>query len=138
MKLHFKRIKQARFSRLDITPLIDVVFLLLIFFMLTSNSVLQSGIRVTLPSTGESFTVPSNRVEVYITAKDKVYFRGKSLTRDELLTSLTSAGERFTAVLIFADVDARHGKVVEIEDICRRAGFTSISVATQPVEEPLK
>ncbi|GAB4150797.1 MAG: hypothetical protein Kow00107_01340 [Planctomycetota bacterium] len=136
MKVQFRRIKPAKFSRLDITPLIDVVFLLLIFFMLTSNCILQTGIRVNLPSTGESFTVPTNRVEVFITSSDRVYLRGSRVTRDELLARLTALSAHYSSVLIFADIDARHGKVVEVEDVCRRSGFTSISVATRPVETP--
>jgi biopolymer transport protein ExbD len=136
LKLHFRRASPARFSRLDITPLIDVVFLLLIFFMLTSNCILQTGLRVNLPTTGESYTMPSNRVEIYITAKDKVYLRGESVTRDELMRKLTDLSSGYASVLIFADIDSRHGKVVEVEDVCRRSGFTSISVATRPVEAP--
>ncbi|MFA4985223.1 MAG: biopolymer transporter ExbD [Candidatus Brocadiia bacterium] len=134
MRLHFKHTRSRPLTRLDITPLIDVVFQLLIFFMLTSSYVLQAGIRVNLPSALESFTAPPLRTELFITAEDRIFFQGKELAPDGLLTILKVARLNSDAILIFADVDARHGRVVQVEDICQRAGFRNISVATQPME----
>lgn len=140
--MRFRFVRSSRdpsLRRLDITPLVDVVFLLLIFFMLTSNYVLQAGIKVTLPSARDTFTLPPARVEVFITADDVIYMGPRRVTPDELLLLLEDARATRDTVLIFADVDCRHGRVVEVEDVCRRAGFTDISVATRPVEpEPGK
>ena len=53
-----------------------------------------------------------------------------------LLEILKKKRAEFSDVLIYADTDCRHGKVVEIEDLCRRSGFRSITVATNPIKDP--
>ena len=135
MKLNFKRRKVGSLRKIDITPLVDVVFLLLIFFMLTSNYVLQAGIRVDLPSASDVFSVPPVRVEVYITKNDRLFFQGKERPPEELFSLLKKAKAENDTVLIFADLDSRHGRVVQVEDLCRRAGFRDISVATKTIED---
>ena len=121
--------------RLDITPLIDVVFLLLIFFMLTSNYVLQAGIKVDLPTAVDTFTVPVQRIEIFITRDDRIFCQGSERTPDELFLLLKKARSTSDTILVFADIDCRHGRVVQVEDICQRSGYKNINVATKPVEE---
>lgn len=132
MKLNFRKRSTRPVRRLDITPLIDVIFLLIIFFMLTSNYVLQAGLKVELPTAVDAFTVPIQRIEVFITSNDEIYCKGIRCTPDELLAMLKREKGTVSTVLILADVDSRHGRVVQVEDVCRRSGFTDISVATKP------
>ena len=128
--MRFKRHLELEKGRLDIAPLIDVIFLLLIFFMLTSSFILQPGIKVNLPDAITSKLVPKENIEVLITGKDHIYISGKRITVKELRSRLRMAGRAKTPVLIKADKSASLGRVVEIWDLCREVGISNINIAT--------
>jgi len=124
-----RRLKREVFLRtIELTPLIDCVFLLLIFFMLTSNFVLVPGINIKLPKavTGQRLTF--QRVVIIITSEDIIYLRNRPVTLKELLKILKK--EKVKIVLIKADKDASLGRVVEVWDICRKLGIEKIGIAT--------
>ena len=117
-------------KQIEIAPLIDTVFLLLIFFLLTSNFVLQPGIKVDLPRvlTGKALAV--RNVELMVSGQDMVYFDGKAITAEELGKLINQAAQRKQAVLLKADRQASLGRIAEIWDSCRNAGVTQVSIAT--------
>lgn len=115
---------------IDIAPLIDMVFQLLIFFMLTSSFVMQPGIKVNLPRAITSEVVKYENTEIVISSENIIYFDGKVITAQELKTLLKQVAETKQGILIKADRRASLGRIVEIWDMCRDLGVTGINIAT--------
>lgn len=116
--------------KLDIVPLIDCVFLLLIFFMLTSSYIFQPGIKVNLPKAITSEIVHKESLVILIAKDGSVYLNERRINMDELATRLSIAAKESKPLLIQADKEASLGKVVEIWDMCREEGITQINIAT--------
>jgi len=117
-------------KQIDIAPLIDIVFQLLIFFMLTSSFVMQPGIKVNLPKAVTSEVVKFENIDILITSENVTYLNGKVVTTSELKTLLKQAAGRNQTILIKADKRASLGRVVEIWDMARDLGITQINIAT--------
>jgi len=117
-------------KQIDIAPLIDIVFQLLIFFMLTSSFIMQPGIKVNLPKAVTSETVKAENIEIMVTSENVTYLNGKVITNTELKASLKQAAKRNQTILIKADRRASLGRVVEIWDMARDIGVTQINIAT--------
>ncbi len=131
--MRFKRLKRRTTiakGQLDITPLIDMVFLLLIFFMLTSNFVLQPGITVSLPKAITSEVISSENVVVTLTGQDLLFLNEKPITISDLTAKLKDAARDHQSVLLRSDINASLGRVVEIWDLCREFGIPQINIAT--------
>lgn len=131
--MRFERLKRRTTiekGQLDIAPLIDVVFLLLIFFMLTSNFVLQPGISVSLPKAITSEVISSENVVVTLTGQDLIFLNEKPITINDLVARLKEAARDGKTVLLRADINASLGRVVEIWDLCREFGIPQINIAT--------
>lgn len=135
--MKFERLKRRtsiRKGQLDIAPLVDVMFLLLIFFMLTSNFVLQPGIRVRLPQAVTSEVIDSENLIVSVTAQDLLYLNFKPIQTAALRDLLDEAARAGSSVMIKSDVGASVGKIVELWDLCRRAGIAKVNIATNQPE----
>lgn len=116
--------------QIDIAPLIDMVFQLLIFFMLTSSFVMQPGIKVNLPKAVTSEAVKYENIEIVVSSENVIYLNGKVITMDELKVLLRQGAKRKQSVLIKSDRRASLGRVVEIWDTARDLGLTQINIAT--------
>ena len=131
--MRFKRLKrrtEVQKGQLDIAPLIDVVFQLLIFFMLTSNFVIQPGIKVSLPRAITSEVMSSENFVVTLTGQDLLFLNDKPITINELVAQLKEAAGEKKSLLLKADTSASLGRVVEIWDLCRELGISQINIAT--------
>lgn len=128
--MRFKRKVFLEKGRLDIAPLIDVVFLLLIFFMLTSSFIFQPGIRVNLPRAVTSEVLHKDLLVVTITGENEIYISERPVQGDELVSRITVAARDDQPLLIRADKNADLGKVIEIWDICRQVNVRQINIAT--------
>lgn len=131
--MRFSRVKrrtQIEKGQLDIAPLIDIVFLLLIFFMLTSNFIFQPGIRVELPKAITSEVISSENIIITVTGQDLLFLNEKPITIQELILQLKEAARQKKALLLKADTSASLGRVVEIWDLCRDLGIPQINIAT--------
>ncbi len=117
-------------KQIDIAPLIDIVFQLLIFFMLTSSFVMQPGIKVNLPKALTSEVVKYENIEILVTSENVTYLNGKVVTVGELRTLLKQAAKRNQTIFIKADRRASLGRVVEIWDMARDLGIIQINIAT--------
>lgn len=127
---------RARRSPIEVnlTPLIDIVFILLIFFLITSTFVTNEGIEVEKPSAGSSEELTaSNSIAIAITKEGQYIHERQVFNPDELTERLKSyKTERADAtVIIQGDTQAQLGKVVELMDIARTAGFRDIAIATE-------
>jgi len=117
-------------KQIDIAPLIDIVFQLLIFFMLTSSFIMQPGIKVNLPKAVTSEIVKYEDIEILITSENVTYLNSKVITTAELKNFLQQAAKRNQGILIKSDRRASLGRVVEIWDMARDLGISQINIAT--------
>jgi biopolymer transport protein ExbD len=117
-------------KQIEIAPLIDVVFLLLVFFLLTSNFVIQPGMKISLPRALTSELLSATGLEIIISGENAVYFGAKAITNPELKVLIVQAAERKLPVVIKADKHSALGKTAEIWDLCRASGIAQISIAT--------
>lgn len=116
--------------QIDIAPLIDIVFQLLVFFMLTSTFVMQPGIKIKLPKAVTSEIVSYENIEIVVSGESVIYLNGKVVTLKELENLFNQAAKRNQSILIKADRRASLGRVVEIWDMARDIGITQINIAT--------
>ncbi len=131
--MRFKRLKRRTEilkGQLDMAPLIDVVFQLLIFFMLTSNFVVQSGIKVHLPKAISSEVIRSENLVVTLTGRDLLFLNDQPITINVLTEKIREAAQENKTLMLNADTDASLGRVVEIWDLCRQLGVGQINIAT--------
>jgi len=126
--------------RVDLTPMIDVVFLLLIFFMISTTFIERPGLKIDLPeSAAQQLKLEEKEVQVYLTASGEIYFQRDQVTLAELTQKLLGYGTLAKKItfLLMADKEALHGKVIELMDLAKTAGFEKLAIATdKPVEKP--
>src|SRR5438128_4587003 len=103
--MRFKRLKRRTSivkGQLDMAPLIDVMFNLLIFFMLTSNFVVQSGIKVHLPKAISSEVIRSENLVVTLTGQDLLFLNDQPITIDALSAKIREAAAGNRTLLLKA------------------------------------
>lgn len=130
--MRFTKRRESGKSPIDLAPIVDVVFNLLIFFALTLNFAISSGIKVNLPkATGEIVEIKD--VNIHISKDGKVYFN------DMLMRSANSLKQEFeripnkdTLVIIRADSEAMHGPIVSTMDLAKTQGFSKIAIGVEP------
>lgn len=115
----------------DTAPLIDIVFQLLIFFMLTSSFVLQPGIRVALPKAATGHQAASAQFVVTLTKDHLIYWEDEVVTMEELRAHLEAAGGQ-KPVVIRSDRHAYVEKLIALWDLCRVTGYHEVHIATLP------
>ena len=120
---------------MDIVPLINIVFLLLIFFMLTSSFLFQPGIKINLPRAVTSEVLHEQNVAITVTSENLLYINDTAVSMAELSKKMSKEiAVSKKPVLIKADRRASLGKVVEVWDICRASGVSQVNIATNPEE----
>jgi len=121
-------------TRLDIAPMADIVFLLLIFFMLSTSFVVQPGIQVKLPKAVTSEIQLKKDIVLTITAENMLFLNEQPVTLDELGEALeaTFAQRRDRILIIKADQEVKHGLVVQAMDIAKLSGADRLAIATEP------
>jgi len=128
----------------NLTSLIDVVLLLLIFFMVSTSFVKESQISITLPEADSEAVVEEapQQLEIMITEQGTYLVNGRELVnnRPETIRNAlqrVSTGDTSLPLTISADANARHQHVVTAMDVAGRLGFTRISIATlnDPTDE---
>ena len=125
----------------NITPLIDVVFLLLIFFMVSTTFVRESEIDLTLPEASEEVRdEPLDKIDIAVDKKGQYFVDGKALINAQLETVKAALREKITTdgdplVVISADADASHQSVITVMDAARQVGLVRITFPTQIREQ---
>lgn len=116
-------------------PLIDVVFLLLIYFMLAANFISEEGIDVKLPQARAARLESSEPVVVYVARDGRVLFREREVGREGLFDLLRAELRPKTepSVIIRADRNVILNRVVTVMDVAKAAGAGTIQLATEPM-----
>lgn len=128
------------------TPMIDIVFNLLLFFLLSTSYIQHSAMEVQLPKATTATNIENQVVVVELTAKDNIFLDGKEMlpaaagetgldTLKAELTKIYTSPDVQRPLLIRADEDAVHGHVVALMDIARELGVKSLNIATLPQEQ---
>ncbi|GIX22764.1 MAG: biopolymer transporter ExbD [Gammaproteobacteria bacterium] len=123
----------------NLTPLIDVVFILLIFFMVTTTFQREAALAVSLPQASpEPEQAPPDVLEVTIGAEGKVYVGGRELVDGRLATvkralQEMAAGRKDRPLVIRADARTAHQNVVTVMDAAAQLGIAHVSIVTTPV-----
>ena len=132
--MEFRR-KRRDVVSMDITPLVDVVFLLLIFFMLSTTFIVSPGIRINLPEAkAEPVRRESRDFRVKIDQQGALYVGDRKVEMETLVSELEQAAaqDRDTLVVIEADEQSMHRFVVDIMDRAKTAGLNRLAIATRP------
>ena len=119
----------------EMVPLIDMFFLLLVFFIFGVFSMtMQQGIIVDLPSAQTVASQQEEAVTISLTAEGAMFFNQETVTMDTLASRLREAqrNQPSSLVVINADREARHGRVIEVLDAVRQAGLQRVSFQASP------
>lgn len=139
--MQFRRQKSAEVS-VNLTPLIDVVFLLLIFFMVSTTFTQETHLSLDLPeATGEDSETVVKQIEIVISVDGQYVVNGRSLVNNKINTlrkvlQEQSGNDLSTPLVITADANTPHQAVVTAMDAAGQEGFSHLSLTTQkPTKE---
>ncbi len=132
-RVTLSRRQRRKPAELNMSPLIDMIFILLIFFVVTTSFVREAGVDVQRPIAQTAETRDSTNIVLAITADNIVVVEGKPID----VRSVQSYMERFLmqnpngSVVLAADRSSRSGLVIQVLDACRLAGVKNLSVAAK-------
>lgn len=117
----------------DIAPLIDVVFILLIFFLVTTTFVRDTGIEVQRPEAAHAEALESAAMRISVAPSGAVYTEGRQVSLEQLRQDVRAflAAEPGGAVIIIPDEQLASGRLVAVMDATKAAGARDIAVATR-------
>ncbi|NKB82433.1 MAG: biopolymer transporter ExbD [Nitrospirales bacterium] len=126
---------QQKRARIEIIPMIDTMFFLLVFFMLATLSMTwQKGIAVNLPTAVSSTQNVTEELVLSLTKTGELFLNKESILFPELQTRVINwlTMHPNSAVIINADTEVAHGRVIALMDNIRQAGITKMAIATKP------
>ena len=134
--MEFERRKKIR-ARLDIAPLIDIVFLLLIFFMLTAHFIAQPGIKITLPAAKTATVEEIEDIIIFISREGEIFLNDQQIGIEALRPALEAKLEVSPkkTVILKADEKINLGLAVKVMDIARQAHAERLVISTQVRDE---
>ena len=120
-------------AEINITPLVDVVLVLLVIFMITAP-VLQSGIEVNVPKTRTVKEISEERMVVTIDRDQQVFLNDKQINIHDLTTKLHGTDAAHQVIYLRADQRVPFGAFASVMDAVKQAGITNVSIVTQPLD----
>lgn len=123
-------------AEINVTPLVDIMLVLLIIFMLTAHLIAKQAIEVELPRASQSTTLPPTTVTVTLTRDGALYLNGVQATPDQLRSQVQDAVKKDpkTQAIIVGDKAVSHGRVVWVLDTIKGLGITSFAIQIDPAE----
>jgi len=126
-----KKFGRASMSEINVTPLVDVMLVLLIIFMVTAPMT-KTGITVALPETQKTNTVMSNKpLDITINSRNEIFVSKKKINLNSLEDSI---GAKYKSVRLEADKSARYGIVAQVLSKVKNKGIVDISLVTEEVQ----
>ena len=135
MRIQRRSIKKAR---IEIIPMIDTIFFLLVFFMISTLSMSQfKGMQVNLPKAASGQQAPADSTAITIDKEGRLFLNQQAVDKAALRDALKRqfAKNADMLVVINADDGVAHGQVVEIMDIARAANVAKMAIAVKPKEQ---
>lgn len=120
-------------NNIDLTPMLDVIFIMLIFFIVTTSFVKESGIEVDRPKAATSEQKPKATIIVSIDANGLVWLDKRQIDINSVSANIErlKATNTQNSVIIAADINSNTGDVVTVMDQIRSAGIKNISISTK-------
>lgn len=116
------------FSDINVTPMVDVMLVLLIIFMVAAP-MFEQGITVAVPKAATGQELPGSNLVIALTRDHLIYFNREAVTLKELRERLEGAS-RTTPIIVRSDESAYVRRLVELWDLCRDMGFREIRIST--------
>jgi len=119
-------------TEIDMTPMLDIVFIMLIFFIVTASFVKEAGIDVNRPDASTSVKADKANIMIAVSANDEVWMEKRRVDVRAVRANVERLRAENTegSVVIQADVDSKSGVVMEVVDAVRKAGVSDYVVAT--------
>ena len=132
MRMRRHHYQQEEDTGIDLTPMLDVVFIMLIFFIVTSTFVKESGVDVTRPDAETAVKTDALTIQIGITANNQIWFDKRLVDKRAVRANVEKglAESPGAAVIIVADALSNTEALIDVMDQARLAGAQSISVAT--------
>lgn len=133
--MRMKRRKGAITSNVDMTPMLDVVFQLILFFLVSTTFAVLPGIKLNLPESSTAEGTAGKGITIYASIDGKYYFNDKEVTMEQLSVELDDFDTGSTAkdefpVSIEADSEVTNGSIVHLFDVLRDSGYSVINLRT--------
>ncbi len=131
-----RRTRGGNESEVNLTPMLDVVFIMLIFFIVTASFVKEAGIDISRPPAATAIRKERGNILVAITADDQIWVDRRQIDPRALRANLERlhAENPQGSVVILADEASRNGLLVRVMDSARLAGISNVSLAAEVVE----
>ncbi len=131
-----RRAKKEVASEVNLTPMLDVVFIMLIFFIVTASFVKEAGIDVSRPSASTAERKERGNILIAITANDQIWMNRRQVDPRALRANIERmhAENPQGSVVIQADKNSKNGLLVQVMDAARLAGVPNVSLAAEVVE----
>lgn len=125
--------RRSSIADINVTPLVDVMLVLLIIFMITAP-MLKQGIDVNLPKAKGRSLEETDKINIVITKDEKIYVNDKIIPKDGLPDFLTNLKDSNPTVILRADKDVPYGLVAEVMGEIKASGIEKIGMVTEPKE----
>ena len=127
---------QTSLSEINVTPLVDVVLVLLIIFMLTAP-VLQSGIEVSVPKTRTVKEIADERLVITINSKQEVFLGNDPININDIANKLRQKirDPQGQSIYVRADENVPFGAFATVMDAVKSTGISNVSIVTQPIQQ---
>ncbi len=131
-----RRDRRKSESEVNLTPMLDVVFIMLIFFIVTASFVKESGIEISRPGASTAVKKERGNILIAISANDQIWMNRRQVDPRALRANIERAHAENPqgAVVIQADKEAKTGLLVQVMDAARSAGVKDISLAADIVK----
>ena len=118
---------------INIAPLVDVVFLLVIFFAVSTTFLETAGLKLELPTSSSTATREPHEITILLSADGQLSYEGEIVERERLRERLRGdlAETERKIVVLRADASTSHGEVVKVMDLIREAGAEGLTVAAR-------
>jgi biopolymer transport protein ExbD len=126
--------KRGIIADINVTPLVDIMLVLLIIFMLTANLIAKQAIEVELPRASQSTALNPTTLAITLTREGALYLNGKPTTPAALRAAVGDAVARDpkTQAIISGDKSVSHGRVVWVLDVVKSLGVASFAIQIDP------
>jgi biopolymer transport protein ExbD len=129
---------KRRESELNMTPLIDMMFIMLLFFLVTTNYVKETGIEVNRPTAATAAVDPKAALMIAVDGNNRIFIDRREIDPRAVRANVERlmAEHPDSAVIVVADQGSSTGTAIQVMDGCRLAGAKNVSLAASPPEGP--
>jgi biopolymer transport protein ExbD len=121
-------------AEINVTPLVDIMLVLLIIFMLTAHLIAKQVIEIELPHASQSTALTPTTIAITLARDGKLYLNDKPSTPQGLRAAIAAAVAKDprTQAIISADKDVTHGRVIWVLDVVKSVGISSFAIQIDP------